>query len=98
MERFIYSIDKDDLTVFIIFRRGVYEGEKYPMVMSMYITIVSRVLISSHTVFSQVLSRLAAVHNETEEIVMLKILRVWLAKMPNVSQMEQRKVMGKRPI
>ncbi|XP_044757044.1 importin-11 [Coccinella septempunctata] len=73
---------------------GVYEGEKYPMVMSMYITVVSRVLISSHTVFSQVLSRLASVHNESEEIVMSKILRVWLLKMPNVSQTEQRKVMA----
>ncbi|XP_045467255.1 importin-11 isoform X2 [Harmonia axyridis] len=73
---------------------GVYEGEKYPMIMSMYITVLSRVLISNHNIFSNVLNMLASVHNESEEIVMSKILRVWLLKMPNVSQVEQRKVMG----
>ncbi|KAL3277503.1 hypothetical protein HHI36_012849 [Cryptolaemus montrouzieri] len=74
--------------------QGVYEGELYPMVMSMYLAILSRVLLSSHNVFSRVLNTLAHVNNISEEATMSKILDVWLAKMPNVSQADQRKLMG----
>lgn len=73
---------------------GVYEGEKYPMIMSLYLTIIARVLLSSHSVFSRVLSTLAAAHNENEEITIGKIITVWLNKMSQVSQLEHRKLLG----
>jgi hypothetical protein len=62
--------------------------------MSMYLSILSRVLLSSHDVFTRVLTTLAQVHNETDEAVLGKILTVWLSKMPMVSQLEQRKLLG----
>ncbi|KAK9880322.1 hypothetical protein WA026_010202 [Henosepilachna vigintioctopunctata] len=74
--------------------QGIYKQEKYPMVMSMYLTIFSRVLLSSHTIFSQVLNNLASLYNETVETTMGKIMDVWLFRMPIASQTEQRKIMG----
>jgi hypothetical protein len=63
----------------------------------MYLSILSRVLLSSHDVFTRVLTTLAQVHNETDEAVLGKILTVWLSKMPMVSQLEQRKLLGTTP-
>lgn len=62
--------------------------------MSLYLSILSRILLSSHEVFTRVLRTLSQVYNETDEEVLGKILNVWLQKMPMVSQLEQRKLLG----
>lgn len=60
----------------------------------MYLSILSRVLLSSHEVFTRVLRALAQIHNETEQIVLGKIMDIWLSKMAVVSQLDQRKLLG----
>lgn len=72
----------------------VYEGEEYPLVMFMYLCIIARVLLASHEIFTRVLTDLAHVRNESTHIVLSKILDKWLEKMPNVSQSDQRKLLG----
>lgn len=76
-----------------IFKR-LYDGTDYPLVMSMFLSILSRVLLSSHEVFTRVLSQLAQDQNESDQVTLGKILDVWLNKMPNVSQLDQRKLLG----
>lgn len=75
--------------------RKIYQGEDYQMVMSMYLCILSRVLLSSHDIFTRVLSNIAQSHNETDEVTLGQIMDVWLDKMRNVSQLDQRKLLGK---
>lgn len=75
--------------------RKIYQGEDYPMVMSMYLCILSRVLLSSHDIFMRVMSNVAQSHNETDEATLSQIMDVWLDKMRNVSQLDQRKLLGK---
>lgn len=65
------------------------------MIMSMYLSILGRIFLSSHEVFTQILSRLAQMNNVNEQDVFANILDVWLSKMCHVSQIEQRKLLGK---
>lgn len=65
------------------------------MVLSWYLCILGRVLLSSHEAFSYTINRLAQSHNDSEYNILSKILDVWLTKMCNVSQIEQRKLLGK---
>lgn len=62
--------------------------------MSMYLSVLSRVLLSSHSVFTQTINRLAQMNNASEQNVLTTILDVWLTKMCHVSQLEQRKLLG----
>lgn len=66
-----------------------------PMVLSWYLCILARVLLSSHEVFSVTINQLAQNHKESEHQILSKVLDVWLMKMCNVSQIEQRKLLGK---
>ncbi|EFN85422.1 Importin-11 [Harpegnathos saltator] len=74
----------------------VYIGEEYPMVMTMYLSIVARVLLVSRDIFVQVISDLArSKGNDTrEEVVFGKILHVWLCGMALVSQHERSKLLA----
>lgn len=69
-------------------------ADEYPLVMSMYLAIMSRVLLSSQDVFSRALSSVALKHNKTEEVVLGNLLDQWLQKMPNVSQRDYTKLLG----
>jgi hypothetical protein len=73
---------------------SVYQGEEYPMVMSMYLSIVARVLLCSRESFGQGLSRVAESVGGTQESVLSKVLDVWLDKMSLVTQPERRKLLG----
>lgn len=64
------------------------------MLIAMYLCIMSRVLLSSHEIFTRVISNLAQVHNEAEEVTLGKILDIWLNRMRNVSQLDHRKLLG----
>lgn len=63
--------------------------------MSLFLCILARVLLSSHSVFSQTLSTMAQKINVNEQEVWSTILGIWTTKMCNVSQPEQRKLLGK---
>lgn len=65
------------------------------MVLSWYLCILARVLLSSHEVFSFTINQLAVNHKDSEHHILSKILDVWLLKMCNVSQIEQRKLLGR---
>ncbi|XP_044739459.1 importin-11 [Chrysoperla carnea] len=73
---------------------GVYRGEELPMVMTMYLSVISRVLMVSADVFSTALSQLAHLVNEPVDNVLHQILNVWIHKMPLVTQLERRKLLG----
>lgn len=73
----------------IIFYRKVYENDEYPMVMTMYLAIVARVLIIDQNVFSQVLQEINIPQ------FLEKLLDVWISKMPSVTQPEKRKLLSK---
>ncbi|XP_014473322.1 PREDICTED: importin-11 [Dinoponera quadriceps] len=74
----------------------VYDGDVYPMVMTMYLSIVARVLLVSRDIFVQVISDLARSkgNDMREEAVLSKILHVWLSGMALVSQHERSKLLA----
>ncbi|PSN49429.1 Importin-11 [Blattella germanica] len=74
--------------------QDIYRGEEYPMVMSMYLSIMGRILLCSRDVFSQVVAKVAQAIGETQEAVLNKMLDVWLDKMALVTQLERRKLLG----
>lgn len=74
------------------FFRKIIEDKEYPMVMSMYLTIIARILILDQVTFSQILQGITA----TEP--MEKILDVWISKMPLVTQQDKRKLLSKNKI
>ncbi|KAL1492056.1 hypothetical protein ABEB36_012554 [Hypothenemus hampei] len=76
-----------------IFER-IYVGTDYPLVMSMFLCMLARVLLSSHEIFTRVLAEVAREKNENEQVTIGVILDKWLSKMPNVSQLDQRKLLG----
>lgn len=73
---------------------AVYNGEDVPMLMSMYLSVIARVLLSSHEVFRATLTVLAQKYNKNEQTILSTMLSCWLMKMRNVSNMEQRKLLG----
>ncbi|XP_060524948.1 importin-11 [Cylas formicarius] len=74
--------------------KRVYAANEYPLVMSTFLSILSRVLLSSHEVFSRALSKLAELQNESDQVTLSKVLDSWLEKMPNVAQPDQRKLLA----
>ncbi|XP_017775673.1 PREDICTED: importin-11 [Nicrophorus vespilloides] len=73
---------------------NIYQTDELPTVLSMYLCVVSRVLLATHEVFTQTLRDLAHRNYDNEENILSKILDVWVKKMPNVSQIEHRKLLG----
>lgn len=73
---------------------AVYKGEDMPLLMSMYLSVISRVLLSSHAVFKETLTVLTQRYNKNEQGILSTMLSYWLMKMRNVSNMEQRKLLG----
>lgn len=76
-----------------IFRR-IYDKENYPYLMSMFLCVMSRVLLSSHQVFTRAISAVAQELNENDQAVLKQLLDRLLNNMPNVSQLDQRKLLG----
>uniref|UniRef100_A0AAR5PQ38 Importin-7/11-like TPR repeats domain-containing protein n=1 Tax=Dendroctonus ponderosae TaxID=77166 RepID=A0AAR5PQ38_DENPD len=72
----------------------IYEGEEYPLVMSMFMCIFGRTLLSSHEVFNRVIAEVARDKNENEQVTLIKIFDIFLTRMSNVAQLDQRKLLG----
>ncbi|GJQ74570.1 Ranbp11 [Trypoxylus dichotomus] len=73
---------------------AVYNGEELPMLTSVYLSVISRLLLSSHEVFRETLTVLAQKYNKNEQTILSTMLSCWLMRMRNVSNMEQRKLLG----
>lgn len=74
----------------IIDYRKVYEDKEYPLVMTTYLSIVSRILLLDQVVFSNVLQEM----NTTQSLE--KILDAWITKMSLVTQLEKRKLLSRK--
>lgn len=77
-----------------IFQLIYRDADITPTILSMYLSILARVLLSSHTIFAETIIAISQIHHCTEENVLESILNVWLSKMCNVSQTERRKLLG----
>ncbi|KAG7205080.1 hypothetical protein KM043_005455 [Ampulex compressa] len=76
---------------------SVYKGEEYPMVMTMYLSIVARVLLGSRDIFVEVISELSrtiGASGTREEAVLGQMIHVWVSRMPLASQPERRKLLA----
>ncbi|XP_071559340.1 importin-11 isoform X2 [Temnothorax nylanderi] len=70
--------------------------DEYPLVMTMNLSIVARVLLGSRDIFVQVISDLAqSIGTETrEDVVLGKLVHSWVTAMPLVAQTERRKLLA----
>lgn len=66
--------------------KEVYANKQYPMLLSMYLMMVARVLLINQNVFMTIVQEVQQ-PNPLE-----KILDVWITKMPLVSEVEKRKL------
>ncbi|KAG8311858.1 Importin-11 [Homalodisca vitripennis] len=74
--------------------QSVYQGEEYPMVMAMYLSIIARVLLISRETFGRGMVHLADSLRVTLDTVTAKIMDVWLEKMSLVTQPERSKLLA----
>lgn len=74
--------------------QSVYRGDDLPTVLSMYLSIIARVLLISQPVFIQIAEQLAQSLGESTEQVVEKVLDVWLDKLHLVTQQDRRKLLG----
>ncbi|KAF5289639.1 hypothetical protein FQA39_LY14997 [Lamprigera yunnana] len=77
-----------------IFQMIYKDTDMTPMILSMYLSILARVLLTSRDVFAETISIIAQTNQETEENILESILDIWLSKMCNVSQVERRKLLS----
>ncbi|KAF7386417.1 importin-11 isoform X1 [Vespula maculifrons] len=76
---------------------SVYKGEEFPMVMTMCLSIVARVLLCCKNIFVQVISELSrniGGGETNEEAVLGQIVHIWVSRMPLVTQPERRKLLA----
>lgn len=76
------------VTTIRFFSRKIYEDKEYPMVMSLYLSVLARVLLLDQLAFSQILQKM----DTTQPLE--HILDVWIAKMPLVTQPDRRKLLS----
>ncbi|XP_043213718.1 importin-11-like isoform X1 [Amphibalanus amphitrite] len=73
---------------------AVHAGQAFPMVMSMHLSLLARLLLVAPTVLSQLLAAEAAERSCTEADVFNRLLEVWLDKMALVTPVERRKLLA----
>ena len=72
----------------------MYEGQAYPMLMSVHLSIVSRMILSYKPEFQEFLNALATENGNHSDDIAAQILDVWMDKMPCVTQPERRKLLS----
>ncbi|KAK9506660.1 hypothetical protein O3M35_008554 [Rhynocoris fuscipes] len=72
----------------------IYQGEEFPILMSLYLSIMSRILLVSKDVFIEIINKVSMNVNQSPDFVLNKIIDVWLDKMPLVTQLEKKKLLG----
>lgn len=78
----------------LIVMEAVHAGRDYPMLMSLHLSILSRLILASHALFSQLcVSTAAAVYSNHNDVAG-KVLDVWCDKMACVTAPERRKLLA----
>jgi len=77
-----------------IFQLIYQDVDATPIIMSNYLSILARVLLASHAVFTDTIARLSQAQRDSEQNILGSILDIWLSKMCNVSQAERRKLLA----
>lgn len=72
----------------------VIRKEEPSGLIAIYLSVISRVILASHDVFSQSLLELARISNNNEQDIIGTLLDIWTDSMPNVSNMENMKLLG----
>ncbi|XP_049341459.1 importin-11 [Astyanax mexicanus] len=72
--------------------RGVLEGERYPVVMSVYLGVIGRVLLQNSSFFSALLSQMAIESNQEMDQLLGNMIEMWVDRMDNITQPERRKL------
>ncbi len=74
--------------------KAVHEGRAYPMLMSMHLSIVSRMILSYNNEFQEFLTQVANEDNCGSDLIAGQILDIWIDKMPCVTQPDRRKLLS----
>ncbi|XP_023328884.1 importin-11 [Eurytemora carolleeae] len=78
----------------LIVVEAVHTGEDYPVLMSLHLSILSRLILISHSLFSQLCLTAATLINSNHNDVAGKVLDVWCDKMACVTAPERRKLLS----
>jgi len=73
---------------------AVHAGSDFPMLMSLHLSILSRLILASHSLFASLCLTTAAKLGSNHNEVAGKILDVWCDKMPCVTAPERRKLLA----
>merc|ERR1711936_162376 len=73
---------------------AVHAGTDYPMLMSLHLSILSRLILASHSLFASLCLTTATKLNSNHNDVAGKVLDVWCDKMPCVTAPERRKLLS----
>lgn len=74
--------------------RAVYEGDNYPMIMTLHLSIISRILLSQPIEFNNFTAEIANELGLSQNEVAGHLLDVWIDKMPCVTQPDRRKLLS----
>jgi len=74
--------------------RSAIENQEYPMVMSMYLSVVARTMLNDQNCLLHVVNEMSLQNNQLPATLFGSLLDVWLNKMALVTHLERRKVMG----
>lgn len=77
------------MKIISIFHSKIIVNSDFPMVMTLYLAIMARVLIVNQNVFNQVIQELNSPR------AFEQLLDVWIAKMASVTSTDKRKLLGK---
>ncbi|KAK9304709.1 hypothetical protein QLX08_004111 [Tetragonisca angustula] len=83
--------------VLITIFENMYKEEEVMMTMTMYLSIVARILWFYKDIFIQVLSELTRKiggNEAREEVVLGELIRIWVNRMPYISQLKRRKLLA----
>ncbi|XP_066514944.1 importin-11 [Hoplias malabaricus] len=72
--------------------RGVLEGERYPVVMSVYLGVMGRVLLQNSSFFTELLYQISQEIHQEVQCVLGTLIEMWVDRMDNITQPERRKL------
>eukprot|EP00073_Rattus_norvegicus_P044707 XP_017446855.1 PREDICTED: importin-11 isoform X1 [Rattus norvegicus] len=72
--------------------RGVIEGERYPVVMSIYLAVMGRVLLQNASFFSSLLNEMGHEFNQEMDQLLGNVIEMWVDRMDNITQPERKKL------
>ncbi|NWR78212.1 IPO11 protein, partial [Centropus unirufus] len=72
--------------------RGIIDGERYPVVMSLYLGIMGRVLLQNASFFSLLLGQMACEFGQELDQTLGNMIEMWVDRMDNITQPERRKL------